>query len=221
MKASLDKVGMVTSKSLEKGTGKSWDQWVSLLDRAGARMWTHQEIVAFLKRRHKLNAWWQQGVTTGYEIAIGRRIEGQNQKGEYSVTATRTINIAARVAWKFLFSDDGLQLWLKPLSDFTLKKKATFERDDGIFGEVRTMKAGVRARLSWQDTDWEKPTILQVYVLPRPGAKCILVLQHEQLKSARLREDLRAQWKEALDHLATALVREGGLDKFGRKRMGT
>jgi hypothetical protein len=199
--AKVDRIGRVTSQSVLKCTGKDWDQWIKILDSAGARGWPHQEIVAFLKKKYKLGPWWQQGVTGGYEIHIGRRVEGQNLKGEYSTVATRTFPLDKKAMWKLLSSPKGLGVWLKPFSDFKLKPGSEFEVYGGVFGEVRTMKAGERARLTWQETDWAKPSIVHVLVVARPKGKCIFVIQHENLKDSGLREKMRAHWKRAMIEL--------------------
>src|SRR5688572_1797323 len=81
MAAEIEKIGKVKSESVLKCTGKSWAQWIAILEKAGARWMTHKEIVAFLKK-YKLSQWWQQGVATGYEMHIGRKAEGRNEKGE-------------------------------------------------------------------------------------------------------------------------------------------
>ena len=199
--AKIEKVARVTSASVEKGTGKSWDEWVKVLNKAGAKVWSHQEIVAHLKKKHKLTLWWQQGVAVGYEVATGKRIAGQNGKGEYSTVATRTFPLSARELWKLISSPDGLALWLKPMGDFMVKPKNEFEVEGGIFGEVRTMKAPERIRMTWQETDWPKASVLNVAVIPRDGKKSVLVFQHDGLRSARQREDLRAYWKARIEEL--------------------
>lgn len=191
----------VSTASILKNTGRSWDDWVKVLNKAGAQHWTHQEIVAFVRKKYKLRPYWQQWVTLGYEVASGRRIEGQNLKGEYQVTATRVFPVDAKTLWSLISSPDGLRIWLRPMSDFVLQPKQMFEVEGGIFGQVRTMKANVRARLSWQETDWAKPTVLNVSVISRPGKKSILVFQHEALRTTRQREDMRAYWKARLTEL--------------------
>jgi hypothetical protein len=201
MKSKIKAIGRVSSESVLKGSGKNWDQWIAILDRAGARSLTHQEIVAWLKKKHKLTMWWQQGVTGGYEIHIGRRVEGQNLKGDYSVTVTKSLSVNQKTLWTKLWSPEGLLLWLKPMSDFTLKKKSQFEVEGGIFGEVRSFKAPLRARLSWQDSDWLKPTYLQIYVAKRPREKSILVFMHDGLKTAAAKEQMRKYWREAASRI--------------------
>lgn len=201
MKNKIKAVGRVSSASVEKGSGKNWDQWVALLDRAGARNMTHQEIVAFLKKKYKLTLWWQQGVTGGYEIHTGRRVEGQNLKGDYSVTVTKSFALEQKVLWKKLWSVEGLALWLNPMSEFVLKKKNAFEVEGGIFGDVRSFKAPLRARLSWQDSDWLKPTYLQIYIAKRPGKKSVLAFMHDSLKTAAVKEQMRRHWRQAIERL--------------------
>jgi uncharacterized protein YndB with AHSA1/START domain len=157
--------------------------------------------VALLKRKYKLSPWWQQGVTHGYELHIGRKAEGRNAKGEYSTMASRTLPVSVKDSWKFLNSEDGLRFWLKPMGDFEIKPKAQFEREGGIFGEVRTARAAERARLTWQDEDWTKPSILQIYLIKRAGPKSILAFQHDKLPSDRCRLEMRDYWKSVVDSI--------------------
>ena len=196
----IEVLARVSAKSVEKGTGKNWDEWIKILTKAGAKNWDHKEIVAFLKKKHKLTGWWQQSVTIGYETHIGRRRNGSNLKGEYSLTATRTLPGSPARIWKALSSPEGIAIWLTPLSEFEIKKGATFECDGGVFGEVRTMKAPERARLTWQETDWLKPSVVQIFIVGKRDAnKSILVFNHDKLREARQRDHLRARWKKALE----------------------
>jgi len=196
-----EKVGRVSSQSVLKCTGKDWDQWAEILTNQGAAQWTHKEIVAFLKKKHKLSLWWQQGVTTGYEMIIGRKIEGRNAKGEYSVTAGKTIAIDAKVLWKFLFSPKGLQAWLKPLSGFKLEKGFTYETEGGVYGQVRTFKSPERLRMTWQESDGDKAMVVQLYVHKRPNGKSAIWIVHEKIRDGREKNRLRAHWKMALEEL--------------------
>lgn len=196
-----EKVGAVTSASVEKGTGRGWDEWLSLLDEAGARGWTHQETVAHLGRKYRLTEWWRQGVTGGYEVMTGKRVAGRNLKGEYSITITKSMPVSDKTLWALLASPEGLAVWLKPLGEFRLQAKRAFETEDGAFGEVRTMVAGRRARLSWRESDEGKPSIVLLNLVHRPGAKSLLVFTHEGLVDGRRREPLRARWRAAADAL--------------------
>lgn len=194
-------IGKVSSASVLKNTGKDWDEWIAILEKAGAGYWDHREIVSYLKKKHKLSPWWQQGVTLGYELHKGRRIEGMNLKGEFGTVASRTFPLPQKETWKLLTSPEGQAVWLKPLEPLKIEAKAPYECAGGIFGELRTFKAPLRLRMTWQETEWLKPSVLQVHVIPRPNGKSVVALDHTRLKDGRLRVHLREQWKTALTDL--------------------
>lgn len=195
----FEKVGKVSARSVQKHTGKDWRTWVRLLDKAGARSWTHGEIVALLRTKYRLTPWWQQGVALGFQIATGRRRVGQDAKGRYLVTATKSLPIATTAVWKKLLSPAGVAIWLRPLSPVRIVPKVPFETKDGFFGEIRTMAKHRRIRMSWQDPLWEKASVVEVLLVARPEKKTILVFNHTGLPDAASRETLRARWREVAD----------------------
>src|SRR5687768_2359813 len=62
----------VSDDAVAKSTGKTWDQWFKLLDKAGCAKMNHKEIVAVVAK-HFDGPWWGQMVTVGYEQARGLR----------------------------------------------------------------------------------------------------------------------------------------------------
>lgn len=206
----LKVVGKVSAESVKKHTGKDWAAWIPLLQKAGAGNWTYPEIVAWLRDKQKLTPWWQQGVALGFEIATGRRKTGQDAKGKYMVTATKSLPAPVEDVWKALFSQKGLQIWLQPQAPFRPTPKTPFETEDGYFGEVRTVLKNRRARMQWNDPLWDKPTILEVLLVPRPGKKTILVFNHTGLPDPRTKVKLQPRWRGAADGLAELMARELG-----------
>ena len=201
----LDQVGRVSTRSVRKGTGKDWIDWISIMNKAGARSWSHREMVAFLKKKYRLTQWWQQIVAHGFEVASGIRVDGQNSKGLYQVTSTKTIKVDSKKIWKFLTSKKGLAVWLKPLSPTLVKVGKHFETADGFFGEFRTLKAPVRLRMSWKDPNWAKPTVLQIYCVARVQGNSILAFQHDGLKDSLVQAQMRRRWKRVVADIASAL----------------
>ncbi len=65
----------VGDEAVKERTGKSWRQWYTILDRAGARELDHKGIVAYLVRKYgeSISPWWQQQITVAYEQARGFR----------------------------------------------------------------------------------------------------------------------------------------------------
>lgn len=121
---------------------------------------------------------------------------------QITLTVTKTIPISAVKLWKWLISDEGMAFWLKPLSQLSMKPKATYEIAGGIFGEIRTLKAPERIRMTWQDTDWEKATTLQVFIVPRSKNECLLVFNHDDIPNPKLKEGLRAYWRSIIDGIS-------------------
>jgi uncharacterized protein YndB with AHSA1/START domain len=197
-----DVVGKVSSQSVERYTGKSWKTWVLLLDKAGARHLTHKEIVGLLRKKYRLTPWWQQGVALGFEIATGRRKVGQDLKGKYMVTATKSLHRDVTAVWTLLLSAKGLEIWLRPLSKVAIKPNSPFETKDGFFGEIRTVTKHRKIRLSWQDPEWEKRTTVEMILVKRPERKSILVFNHTGIPDEGTRELLRKRWRIAADRLA-------------------
>lgn len=205
MAAKIEKLGQVTTTSVLKCTGKNWDQWINLLNKAGANQWSHKEIVAYLKKKYKLTVWWQQGVTQGYELAIGKRIEGYSPSSGFATTASKTMPLSAKSVWELLLSETGLSCWLKPFAAFDFHKGQQYEAEGGVYGEVRTFKKNVRVRMTWTEAEWEKPSILQIYIISRPKNKSMLIFTHEKLPNGRVRLKMREHWKSVLGQLAQRL----------------
>lgn len=204
--AEIDSIGKITAKSVLKYTGKNWNQWLEILDKSGARNWTHQEMTVFLRKKHKkVSLWWAHIVATGYEVYIGRKAPGRNEKGEYTVTVTKTFKIRAETLWKFLVSPRGIALWLAPLVNVKLAPKVFFEREDGIFGEIRTLKPGERIRFTWQEGDDSPRTVVQMQLVGRSNGTSILAFNHEKLTDGRAKEQIREHWKSALERVFEGL----------------
>ncbi len=82
----------MSDEKLEAATGKTRAEWHALLDAAGAREWKHPAIASWLSNEHGVDGWWSQGITVGFEQAIGRRLPGQTADGTFSVSVTKTVS---------------------------------------------------------------------------------------------------------------------------------
>ncbi len=64
-------VSGISEDTARAKTGKKWGEWYKILDKAGARMMDHAEIVQFCHEKHGLSQWWGQLVALGYEQENG------------------------------------------------------------------------------------------------------------------------------------------------------
>jgi len=92
---SSSRASLVSDAAVQAKTGKTWAEWLRLLDAAGARQMDHKAIVAHLNQHHAIGPWWQQMVTVNYEQARGLRDKHQKPSGyEISVSKTFAVPVA-------------------------------------------------------------------------------------------------------------------------------
>jgi hypothetical protein len=117
------RVGTLTDAAVRTKTGKTWDEWCKILDKAGARMMDHAEIALLLKKQLGLSRWWAQMVAVGYENERGLRHDQQGAPpGKRYEVALSKIVAAPRAAVWAAWQDPGtLAQWL-PDAQFEVAK---------------------------------------------------------------------------------------------------
>lgn len=70
----------ISDKSVRDRTGKSWKQWLAILDKFDVKENGHRLAAKFLGKRYKLGPWWSQAVTIHYEwVRRLRTVKNQRQ----------------------------------------------------------------------------------------------------------------------------------------------
>lgn len=182
MKKLPAKIAGITTAAVEKATGRAWADWVDLLDKAGAKSWPHAEIAQWLQKKHRVNDWWSQMVTVGYEQVTGRRVKNQKTDG-FEISVSKTIAAPVAVAFEAWKDAAIRERWLPrtPLS----VRKATPHKS---------------IRILWPDD-----TTLSVNFWPKGPLKCQVVPQHSKLPDATTAERMKAYWTQQLDALGAFL----------------
>ena len=182
MKRTAGKYGGISSAAVKKATDRSWSEWLTLLDRAGARKLPHRDIVRFLQTRHKLSDWWRQMVAVGYEQARGLRVAHQKADGfEISVSKTIVAPVdRAFAAWR----DASIrERWL-PHTPLAVRKATPHKS----------------IRILWPDG-----TRLSVNFWPKGPLKCQVVPEHGKLTTSESAEAMKVYWTEKLEVLRAFL----------------
>lgn len=190
-------------EAVRNATGRAWDDWFRALDDAGAAEMTHKAIVAWLRdEAGVVNGWWQQNVAVEYEKARGKRAEvGETAGAGFQVGVQRTVDAPAERVWHRLTTRPGRDLWLGRLDELPLEKGGRYRTEDGITGEVRSVRPGRRLRLSWRPPDWERPSTLQITLTPK-DERCTIGFHQERLPDAEVRQAMRERWQGVLADLA-------------------
>jgi uncharacterized protein YndB with AHSA1/START domain len=173
----------VGAEAVLRATGRAWNEWLTVLDRAGAQGLPHKDIAQLLSRKFGVPDWWSQMVTVGYEQARGLRAPGQRTDG-YAANASRTVDASlARLydAW----SDEATRSrWLM---------------DAPV--EVRRSTDGRSMRLTWTPGD---SRVDVTFAAKGPG-KSQVAVGHGKLASARAAKTQKAYWTAALARLKSLL----------------
>ncbi len=171
----------IGNEALREKTGKTWSEWFAVLDKAGAKNRTHQEIVALLGE-HGVGQWYGQMVTVGYEQERGLRVPHQKPDG-FEISVSKTVNAAAGVTF-MLFEDAKMRRrWMK----------------DPLF-EIRKSTSNKRLSINWPDG-----TNVVTDFYSKGANKTQVVVQQAKISSAKAAEKQKKYWSEQLEALKAAV----------------
>jgi uncharacterized protein YndB with AHSA1/START domain len=173
----------VTDDAVLAATGRTWSQWLSVLDKDGARDKTHADIASLLHDKHGCSGWWSQMVAVGYEQERGLRDKHQQADG-YSISRSKTIAVAVSKLYQAWDNAKTRRRWLAD-PDF----------------HVRTATAYKSMRIDWVDG----ASRVEVYFASKDKAKSHVSVQHRKLDDAEQAETMKAYWAEQLDKLKALL----------------
>jgi uncharacterized protein YndB with AHSA1/START domain len=198
----FDTINKISSQAVNKATGKTWEDWIGLLDKLGAKDKTHNEIVNILRTGNYIsNEWWLQTVTVGYEYARGSRILGETASAGFEIGVQKAIPIPAGEAWQLITSPKVLKIWLGNISNLNLVKGYRYQTSEGTSGEIRSVKPGEKIRLTWQPHEWKGASTLQISLVPN-GNKTSIRIHHEKLVDHDARINMQMHWKEVFERIS-------------------
>jgi hypothetical protein len=174
----------ISDEAVAARTGRNWNEWFDLLDRAGGRSKSHTELVAILSEKHGLGPWWQQMVAVAYEQSRGLRDAHQRPDG-YQISKGATL--AAPLARVFA-------AWSEP------RLREQWLKDTGLV--VRKATPHKSLRITWTDG-----THVDVMLVAKGHSKTQVTVNHGKLKSARAAESRKSFWRAQLERLRSAVER--------------
>jgi hypothetical protein len=169
---------------IKEKTGCTWNRWVKSLDYHGAERMSHRDIATLVNEKYKIDGWWSQTVTVGYERIKGLRARGQRRDGTYEASKSRTFNVPVTTLF---------DAW----ADASLRRRWL----DGASVKVRTATAPKSMRLGWTDG-----TIIAVGFVAKGKAKSSVALAHTKLPDRETADRLKQYWSERLDALGDVLT---------------
>ena len=174
----------MSDASLKEKTGCTWERWVRALDRLKADKMSHGEIAELVKTKYKIDSWWSQTVTVGYERIKGLRARGQRRDGSYEATKSRTFDVPVTKLFNAWAKAPVRRRWL-----------------DGASVKVRTATAPKSIRLDWTDG-----SIIAVGFIAKSKTKSSVAVAHTKLPDKESATRVKQYWGERLDALGEVLA---------------
>jgi Domain of unknown function (DUF4287)/Activator of Hsp90 ATPase homolog 1-like protein len=173
----------MSDEAVAAKTGKNWKQWFAIIDKAGGKKMSHQEIVKLLDSKHNVGPWWCQMVTVTYEQQTGLRETHEKPDG-FQISVSRTVNVPISKLYDSFANDEARSEWLS---------------EDGLV--VRKAATNKSMRVTWKDGK----TTLEINFLAKVKNKSQVVVQHSKLPNAAAATRMKTYWGKALDRLRASL----------------
>lgn len=129
---------------------------------------------------------------------------GQTKDVGFQFGIRKTIAVSSEKVWDFLFSENGLKIWLGNLKS-ALELKNEFETKNGIKGLVRVFKPNSHIRLNWKPKTWENMSTVQIRVIGDEN-KTTIAIHQEKLLNAIQRNEMKEYWTEIIEKLTNRVA---------------
>lgn len=193
------KGGLSDAKSIEK-TGRGLAHWFDVLDRFDAVSKGHTAAARYLYDEHNVPGWYCQGITVAYERARGVRAQNQRCDGAFEVSVSKVMTATTPQVIKAITDTRARKRWIGEVDPKLAGALTSAVTDKSSKGFVVKPDGQARFRYKWDGT------IVQLYLLPKPGSKTSLVVQHIKLAGGSAVEARRAEWKTAFGAIAKTLT---------------
>jgi uncharacterized protein YndB with AHSA1/START domain len=179
-----ERIAGISSEAVRKATGRSWNEWLSILDAVGAKDKDHKTIARWLDGEYPtLGGWWIQMITAGYEQSRGMRRPDEKPDG-FQVSGSRTVSTTIDRLFAAFESAELRRRWLQD-SEVTIRKTT----------KNKSM------RLTWIDGE----TSVDVNFYSKGDTKSYVSLQHGRLKTEAQADRMKSYWSKTLDRLQRVL----------------
>jgi uncharacterized protein YndB with AHSA1/START domain len=188
---------------IQAATGKSWDEWFSILDKRGGIAQGRRSIGDFLYKECKLDPWWCATINIEYEAARGAVEKDGRPKG-YMICVTKTIASPVDRAFAAWGSADGLNEWFgRTRAD--VADGGRYSNEDGDTGVFKRVRKNKDLRFTWENPAHTPPTIVDVVFQDKGKGKTGVMITHDRIQKREEADGLREGWARALDRLKSLL----------------
>jgi len=170
----------INDRAVKSRTKRTWNEWFSILDEAGAKVLTHKDVASYIYKNYDLSPWWSQMVTVTYEQERGLRSKYQRPDG-YSVSVSKVLNCSVDKVYNY-WADNKVRIRWLDMNDIKIKKA---KQDKSITA-------------TWIDGR----TTLEVNFYKKGDSRSQVAVQHSKIMVIEEAVRMKLYWKKRLQRLA-------------------
>lgn len=168
-----------TEEVIRANTGRGWEEWRDLIDAWPGHADGHSAVAEWLQHEHRVDGWWAQAVTGGWERITGRRLPHQMADGTFTANKSATITADHQAVREMLLEETG-RADLFP----------------GLAPELRSRPTSKNVRIGLQQG------VAEINLSPKDNGRATVTVAHAKLPSSADVEHWKgfwSAWLEALD----------------------
>ena len=189
---------------VKSATGKTWDEWFSILDKRGGIAKGRRDINNYLYAECKLDLWWCATINVEYEAARGAVEKDGRAKG-YMICVTKTIAAPVDKAYEAWATAEGLNRWFSKKNKAAVADGGSYSNADGDTGVFKRVRKNKDLRFTWENPAHTSPTLVDVVFQDKGKGKTGVMIAHDRIQNREEADGLREGWGQALDRLKALL----------------
>jgi uncharacterized protein YndB with AHSA1/START domain len=132
------------------------------------------------------------------------RSVGQTKDAGFQIGVRKTFPVSANQAWDFLFSDQGIAVWLGDVDPNNFELNKTYKTKEGTEGKPSILKPYSHIRLTWRKKGWDNTSIVQLRVISSKE-KATISFHQEKLTDSNQRAEMKAHWDKVIEQISAYL----------------
>lgn len=189
---------------VKSATGKTWEEWFSILDKRGGIAKGRRDIGNFLYGECKVDPWWSATINVEYEAARGAVEKDGRPKG-YMICVTKTIAAPVDKAYEAWATAEGLNEWFSKKNKADVADGGSYSNADGDTGVFKRVRKNKDLRFTWENPTHTSPTQVDVVFQDKGKGKTGVMITHDRIQKREEADGLREGWAQALDRLKSLL----------------
>ena len=130
---------------------------------------------------------------------------GSTKDAGFQMGIRRTFSIPVNKVWEFLFSDEGLLIWLGKTNELEWKKGEPFRTSNRTDGMVRVFSPLSHIRITWKKKGWENSSLVQMRTIKGKN-KTTIAFHQDRLTGPEQRDEMLKHWEKILNKLEKNLT---------------